>query len=162
MSKYGTTGAKNNKELFKHAAKWLTENKPKGLNIGDYKKLFGVNQRLQQKQGRDKPIVIGLRNEVADLVRDKRLKQANELLESAGLGDDLKAGDKLKKVIKAIGRTWNADHKWEVQEFGPVLENLYEEFAAGTIDQTEFKKRLNLYIEEGPGDSVKNLKNLLV
>ena len=37
--------------------KWLTENKSKGLNIGDYKKLFGVNQRLQQKQGRNKPIV---------------------------------------------------------------------------------------------------------
>ena len=46
------------------------------------------------------------------------------------------------------------------KNFGPVLENLYEEFAAGTIDQTEFKKRLNLYIEEGPGDSVKNLKKL--
>ena len=157
MSKYGTTGAKNNKELFKHAAKWLTENKSKGLNIGDYKKLFGVNQRLQQKQGRNKPIVIGLRNTAADLLRDSRLKKANELLVAAGLGDDLKAGRKLSNLIQ---KPFNADHKWEVQEFGPVLEDLYEEFASGNINETEFKKRLNIFIANNPADSVKNIEKI--
>jgi len=161
MARYGTTGAKTDKELFKFAANWLDKNKPKNkkkYTLGLFKEIYKVpsDVRLQNKAGKDKPAVISLRNLKADQVRDLRLKRAKELLIAAGLKSDWKAGKDLTKQPSVGGK--NADHKWEVQEFGPVYEDLIEEYAAGAIDDKEFKKRLNVFIANNPGDSIKNLE----
>ena len=161
MARYGTTGAKTDKELFKFAADWLNENKPKNkkkYTLGLFKEIYKIDSdvRLQNKAGKDKPAVISLRNLKADQVRDLRLKRAKELLVSAGLKSDWQAGKDLIKQPSIGGK--NADHKWEVQEFGPVYEDLIEEYAAGAIDDKEFKKRLNIFVANNPGDSVKNLE----
>lgn len=156
MAKYGTTGAKNNSELFKHAAAWLTENKPKGQNLGDYKRIFGVTLRIQQKQRRGQPIVIGLRNTKADQVRDTRLDNANGLNPKEALEE----GRDLKNEIKSRGRSRNADHIWEVQEFGPVYEQLMDELESGAITEAEFKSRLKTFINGKPGDHVDNIQDL--
>ena len=161
MARYGTTGAKTDKELFKFAADWLNENKPKNkqkYTLGLFKEIYEIDSdvRLQNKAGKDKPAVISLRNLKADKVRDLRLKRAKELLVAAGLKSDWKAGKDLIKQPSIVGK--NADHKWEVQEFGPVYEDLLEEYAAGAIDDKEFKKRLNVFVANNPGDSVKNLE----
>ena len=58
MSNYGTTGVKTDTELMKHAAAWLTENKPDGKTLADYRKKFEIPKALKTKHKKGAPIQV--------------------------------------------------------------------------------------------------------
>ena len=64
MEDYGTTGAKTDSELFRHAEQWLTNNPNK--NTGHYRKQFGIKKLLKPRQRKGKPILIGWKGKSAD------------------------------------------------------------------------------------------------
>jgi hypothetical protein len=115
---------------------------------------YGFN-RARGKIKRKRATVRQANQAASTAQRTSHLKQANELIPEA----DLKIGKQLQTKIQAVpGR--NADHILEVQTFGPVMDQLNKEFAAGAIDQSEYAKRLQILKDANPGDSVKNLQDL--
>lgn len=89
-------------------------------------------------------------------IRNQRLANANGYVPEQALAD----GADLKDEIRSRGRSRNADHIWEVQEFGPVYEQLMDELESGAITEAEFKSRLETFINGKPGDHVDNIQDL--
>ena len=85
--------------------------------------------------------------------RYKRIKNANGIIDSNAL-------EQGEAFIDSLGGLNNADHILEVQTFGPIMEQLEEEFIAGAITQEEFDSRLNTLKESNPGNHIDNLQEL--
>ena len=93
----------------------------------------------------------------SNLKRDEILKEADELMTAAGFESEVVEG---KKLFKNQPRTGGKalDHVYETQEFGFDYNRLKERFAAGVIDEYQFKKELNEIVSKKPGNITSNLK----
>ena len=114
---------------------------------------FGLNTRnnLRKKQS-----TVRTKN-MADVQANRTgsLNNANDLIDHQKLKEGL-----VKKANIQSKPARNADHIWEVQEFGPTLKQLEKEYAAGAISKAEYDKRMKIFIDQNPGDHVDNLQDL--
>ena len=89
--------------------------------------------------------------------RTQILKEADELMIASGFESEVKEG---KRLFKRQTRTGGIalDHVYETQEFGFDYNKLKEEYAAGVIDDVEFKSQLDEIVSKKPGNIKTNLK----
>ena len=99
-------------------------------------------------------------NELADAIRLQRTNWANDIMSAAGYETEVIEGKKIFKGGKnrVRGKAW--DHTYELQEFGPRYKAILEEFASGSINPTQFKRKIAQEISKFPGDITRNLKLL--
>ena len=89
-------------------------------------------------------------------IRNLRTRQANELMTAAGFGDEVQEGSGLFSAKNTVGgKAW--DHRYELQDFGPRYNQILEDFASGSIEIDEFKKRVAEEVSKDPGDIRRNL-----
>ena len=70
MEDYGTTGAKSDTELFRHAEDYLTKNPTK--NLGNYRKEFGIKKLLKTRHKKGQPVYVNWKGK-SSAAQDVRL-----------------------------------------------------------------------------------------
>ena len=83
-------------------------------------------------------------------LRDQDLKAANALYSD----EEVKKGKAKQKEIRKTGN--EADHDFEVQEFGPAKRNLDYELSSGRIGKREYNRQLKILKDRGVGDVAAN------
>ena len=116
MSNYGTTGVKTDTELMKHAAAWLTENKPDGKTLADYRKLFKIPKALKTKHKKGAPIQVNWKTTGTTAAQKRRaLKSIRLDPKSAAKIKQLKADRDLMEMY--TGEKYGIEHRDRVKDF---------------------------------------------
>lgn len=98
-------------------------------------------------------------NAASDAIRLQRTNWANDLMSAAGFETEVKEGQSLFSAKNRVGgKAW--DHTYELQDFGPRYKAILEDFASGSIGETEFKTLVSQEVGKNPGDIKRNLKLL--
>ena len=87
-------------------------------------------------------------------LRDQWLKASNEHLSP----EQIARTNLLKRSINRFGK--EADHKYEAQETGPMIEQLVREKELGKLSKKEFNAELMKLRKRGIGDDPKNFQSL--
>lgn len=137
---------KLNKEIFQEIGfpYWKPNGDVAKLGEGEFFVMNGGKARLRNKRLAS--------NGKAISKRQRWIDNANNLQDP----NKVEAGqEKIKQIQKVKNRT--ADHDLEVQEFGPVLDQLEEEYKAGAITEEEYLRRKQIYIDSNAGDVEANI-----
>ena len=116
MSNYGTTGVESDTELMKHAAAWLTENKPDGKTLADYRKKFEIPKALKTKHKKGAPIQVNWKTIGTTAAQKRRASRSVRLdPESAAKIKQLKADRDLMEMY--TGEKYGIEHRDRVKDF---------------------------------------------
>ena len=116
MSNYGTTGVKTDTELMKHAAAWLTENKPNGKTLADYRTEFEIPKALKTKHKKGAPIQVNWKTKGTTAAQTRRASRSVRLdPKSAAKIKQLKADRDLMEMF--TGEKYGIEHRDRVKDF---------------------------------------------
>ena len=119
---------------------------------------WGEGEIHKMSAGEPRPMSVrGPTNTASINKRTQILKEADELMIASGFDLEVKEGKRLFKNQPRTGGT-ALDHVYETQEFGFDYNKLKEEYAAGVIDDVEFKSQLDEIVSKKPGNIKTNLK----
>ena len=149
MSNYGTTGVKTDTELMKHAAAWLTENKPDGKTLADYRKLFKIPKALKTKHKKGAPIQVNWKTKGTTAAQTRRASRSVRLdPKSAAKIKQLKADRDLMEMF--TGEKYGIEHRDRVKDFaeksgdiGHGADDIHNQFISPDSDM-KIKNELEL------------------
>lgn len=149
MSNYGTTGVKTDAELMKHAAAWLTENKPDGKTLADYRKKFKIPKALKTKHKKGAPIQVNWKTKGTTAAQKRRASRSVRLdPESAAKIKQLKADRDLMEMF--TGEKYGIEHRDRVKDFaersgdiGHGADDIHNQFISPDSDM-KIKNELEL------------------
>ena len=149
MSNYGTTGVENDTELMKHAAAWLTENKPKGKTLADYRKEFEIPKALKTKHKKGAPIQVNWKTKGTTAAQKRRVSRSVRLDPSSSSKiKQLKADRDLMEMF--TGEKYGIEHTNRVKDFestssyvGHGADDIHNQFISPDADM-KIKNELEL------------------
>lgn len=159
MADFGTTGAKNKTEMFRHAERWLKSNP--GKNLGAYRKKFGIKELLKTRQRKGEPVRVTYKGASTDAekARTERLKVTNEAI---NLTDEEKKTSRAKKKVigqqrDRKGNVMEGDHDNAADLVGKMIQDAQRALKEGRITQADYDKMIENLRKRKVGDMEGNI-----
>ena len=159
MANFGSTGAKNKTEMFRHAERWLKSNP--GKNLGAYRQKFGIKELLKTRQRKGDPVRVTYKgaSTEAEKARAERLKVTNEAI---NLTDEEKKTSKAKKKVisqqrDSKGKVMEGDHDNAADLVGKMIQDAQKALREGRISQADYNKMIENLRKRKVGDMEGNI-----